>query len=119
MRVPSPTVDLVVRRPAAGRVVIHVSGVLGRADVAVLRRTLDEELDRSPALVVVSVDRSGITPDLRAVLGAARDRARSDGGGLRVVRTDPDRSVEITDLLGEARGGVGAGSPDASGLRVP
>jgi hypothetical protein len=99
VQVPSPAVDLVVRHPAAGRVVIHVSGVPGRADVAVLRRTLADELDRGPALVVVSVDRSGITPDLRAILGAARDRARCDGGGLRVVSTDPGRPVEITDLL--------------------
>jgi hypothetical protein len=101
VQVPSPAVDLVVRHPAAGRVVIHVSGVPGRADVAVLQRTLAAELDRGPALVVVAVDRSGITPDVRAVLGAARDRARRAGGGLRVVGTDPDRPLEITDLLGD------------------
>ncbi|MCD2186921.1 hypothetical protein [Actinomycetospora soli] len=98
MRVASPTIDLVVHRCDRGRVVVRVCGVPGRSDAAILRRTLDDELDRAPDLLVVELDRAVSTPELREVLATARDRARCAGGGLRVV-TAVGHAREITDLL--------------------
>lgn len=101
MQVASPTVDLEVCRCGPGRAVVRMTGVPGHADVGILRRTLDHELDDGPALLVVELDPAASTPELRAVLAAARDRARRAGGGLRVVTVGGTgtRAREVTDLL--------------------
>jgi hypothetical protein len=99
--VASPTVELEVHHAGPAGVVVRMTGVPGHSDVVVLRRTLEHELDDAPALVVVEIDRSASTPELRGVLAAARDRARRAGGGLRVVSTGRTggRALEVTELL--------------------
>lgn len=81
-----PAARVVVRRPGPGSVVLTFTGEVGRDDAAILRRCVHREMDRGATLVVVQLRLEGPAPQwLAEVLREARDRARHEGIGLRVV----------------------------------
>ena len=81
-----PAARVVVRRPDPGSVVLTLSGEVGRDDSAILGRCLHREMDRGARLVVVQLRHDGPAPQwLDEALRVARDRARREGVGLRVV----------------------------------
>ena len=95
-----PGARVVVRRPGPGSVVLTLSGEVGRDDAAILRRCVHREMDRGAMLVVVQLRHEGLASRwLGEVLREARDRARREGVGLRVVARSAagGHGLEVSD----------------------
>lgn len=95
-----PSARFALRRPDPGSVVMSLSGVVGRDDVAVLSRCVHRELDRGPTLLVLELAHEEPAPEcLCGVVRVARERARETGAGFRVV-TQPrgtDHDLEVPE----------------------